>query len=280
MSTSIQAILHAIRVRLESVSDAPAREAEWLLEHVSGLQRPEQLLSLNSSLPEDRRTALDSLVARRSQGEPLAYVLGEQHFWTLRLKVSPVVLIPRPETELVVERALHHLSQHQAAKVLDLGTGSGAIALAVAWERPAAQVMAVDQSVAALEVARENALINSISNVAFIHSDWFSAIPPQRYDLILSNPPYIAEGDPHLDAAVLAHEPTAALISGRDGLAAIRHIALNAADFLAPDGWLVLEHGWQQAGAVRQLLESAGWSGVASHADLAGHARVTEARAT
>ncbi len=277
MSTSIHAVLRTIRARLEAVSDAPEREAEWLLEQVSGLSRSEQLLHINNNLPDSQRAQLDSLTTRRLQGEPLAYVLGEQHFWTLRLKVTPAVLIPRPETELVVERALQHLSKHPAARVLDLGTGSGAIALAVARDRPEAQVMAVDQSMAALAVAQENAAIHHLGNVTFLHSDWFSAIPRQRFDLIVSNPPYIADGDPHLEPAVLAHEPTAALISGHDGLDAIRQIVTQAGGFLASDGWLVLEHGWQQATAVRQLLESAGFSSVASHADLAGHARVTEA---
>jgi release factor glutamine methyltransferase len=189
------------------------------------------------------------------------------------------VLIPRPETELLVERALHHLQKQQPAQVLDLGTGSGAIALAVAQERPDAHILAVDQSEPALLVAQENARLNRIANISFLRSDWLAAVPSQRFDLILSNPPYIAEGDPHLEAAVLAHEPAEALLSGPDGLAAIRQIVERARDYLRPDGWLALEHGWQQAGAVRQLLESSGLSSVASHADLAGHERVTEAQA-
>ncbi len=278
MNPSLQAVLRAIHARLESVSDAPAREAEWLVEHVAGLSRSQQLLNSNNDLPEDQLEKLNQLVLRRSRGEPLAYVLGEQHFWTLRLKVSPAVLIPRPETELVVERALQHLPPKQIAQVLDLGTGSGAIALAVASERPNAQVLAVDESAPALAVAQENARLNQLTNVSFLHSDWFAAVPRQRFNLILSNPPYIAEGDSHLEAAVLTHEPTTALISGRDGLAALREIIGTARDFLAPGGWLVLEHGWQQANEVRVLLESAGLSSVASHADLAGHARVTEAQ--
>jgi release factor glutamine methyltransferase len=143
MHTSIQAVLRAIQARLEIVSDAPAREAEWLLEHVSGLDRSHQLINKNKALTTDQLEKLNRLTARRALGEPLAYVLGEQHFWTLRLKVTPAVLIPRPETELVVERALHHLNQGQAAHVLDLGTGGGAIALAVARERPNVQILAV-----------------------------------------------------------------------------------------------------------------------------------------
>jgi release factor glutamine methyltransferase len=279
MSTSLQAVLRTIQTRLESISDAPAREAEWLVEHITGLNRSKQLVSLDSDLAANQLEKIDELLARRGAGEPLAYVLGEQHFWTLRLKVSPAVLVPRPETELVVERALLHLPEDQAAQVLDLGTGSGAIALAVAQERPHARVLAVDQSAPALAVAQENAAGLRLDNVAFLHSDWFTAVPPRRFDLILSNPPYIAAGDPHLESAVLAYEPSVALISGTDGLAAIRQIIGQARDFLTPGGWLILEHGWQQASAVRQLLESSGLSSVASHADLAGHERVTEAQA-
>jgi release factor glutamine methyltransferase len=279
MTLTVRAALQTTQTQLQSVSDAPKKEAEWLLEHVCSLTRQQQILNESRELTPAECAHLGRLTAQRQQGEPLAYLLGEQHFWTLRLKVNPAVLIPRPETELVVERALHHLPKRRTAQVLDLGTGSGAIALAVARERPQVRVLAVDQSAPALEIARENALFNQLDNVSFLRSDWFSAVPQQRFDLVLSNPPYIAEDDPHLEPTVLAHEPTIALISGPDGLAAIRQIIREVADFLAPGGWLVLEHGWQQAGSVRQLLESSGLSSVASHADLAGHERVTEAQA-
>jgi release factor glutamine methyltransferase len=279
MSTDLNTVLRWIHDELASISDAPGREAEWLFEHVTGSSRSDQISHDVRPLTADQSEKINELTARRKAGEPLAYLLGEQHFWTLRLKVSPAVLIPRPETELVVERALHHLPRQQPARVLDLGTGSGAIALAVGQERPIAQVLAIDHSAAALQVAADNAALNQIANVTFLQSDWFAAVPGQRFDLILSNPPYIAAGDPHLEAAVLAHEPYDALISGGDGLRAIRQISSQARDFLTPGGWLVLEHGWQQAAAVRQLLESCGLSSVASHADLAGHERVTEAQA-
>jgi len=278
MSMSVHTALKNMQLQLQHVSDAPGREAEWLLEQVSGLSREQQRRDDTHELSAPQINTLNQLVARRARGEPLAYVLGEQHFWTLRLAVNPAVLIPRPETELVVERALQHLPRQQTVQVLDLGTGSGAIALAVAQERPNAQLLGVDQSAEALVVARSNAELNHINNVTFLQSNWFSAVLRQRFALIVSNPPYIAEGDPHLEAAVLAHEPYLALISGSDGLEAIRHIVHRAGEFLAPKGWLILEHGWQQASAVRQLLESAGFSSVASHADLAGHLRVTEAR--
>jgi len=279
MSTHLQTVLRLIEARLASISDAPRLEAEWLVEHVCEFNRTEQRLNPSAELSADQLEKINELTSRRSAGEPLAYVLGEQHFWTLRLQVSPAVLIPRPETELLVERALQHLTVKSAAQVLDLGTGSGAIALAVAKERPTARVLAVDHSAAALQIARENAVLNQVENASFLRSDWFAAIPSQRFDLILSNPPYIAAGDPDLDALVLAHEPADALISGADGLTAIRQIVGGAGEFLRPGGWLALEHGWRQASAVRQLLESNGFTSVASHADLAGHQRVTEAQA-
>ena len=277
MKLSLAEILKDIANQLVITTDVPELEAAWMVEQVAGLSRHQQRVA--HSLTEGQAAALQQLVARRLAGAPLAYVLGEQHFWTLRLKVNEQVLIPRPETELVVERALQQLTTHTPARVLDLGTGSGAIALAVARERPTAQVVAVDVSAQAVAVAEANARLNQINNVTFTVSDWYSSVPLQPYALILSNPPYIAEGDPHLQAAVLQYEPRTALISGSDGLEALRHIVRRAREFLAPAGWLILEHGWQQATSVRQLLESAGLGSVASHADLAGHLRVTEAQA-
>ncbi|MGD9842392.1 MAG: peptide chain release factor N(5)-glutamine methyltransferase [Steroidobacteraceae bacterium] len=276
MPISVQDALRATQAQLTTLSAAPQREAEWLLEHLTGLSRSQQLINEDQLLNEHQVTQLQLLTQRRSAGEPLAYLLGEQHFWSLRLKVSPAVLIPRPETELVVERALHHLPVHQIASALDLGTGSGAIVLAMACERPAAQLLATDCSVAALELARDNATLNQITNINFLHSDWFSNVPSQQFALVVSNPPYIAINDPDVEPSVHQHEPHLALYSGNDGLSAIRHIIEQAPRFLADRGWLVLEHGWQQADAVRELLESAGFSSVASHADLADHARVSE----
>lgn len=278
MTHTIHSVLTDLQTQLTAVSDAPKLEAEWILELATGIDRQGQRRHEAQLVSSEQMALIHSLTERRTSGQPLAYVLGEQHFWTLRLKVSPAVLIPRPETELVIERALHYLPSQQAAAILDLGTGSGAIALAVAQERPATKVLAVDLSSDALAVAADNAELHGIGNVEFLQSDWFSNIPPQRFALILSNPPYIAAGDPHLEAAVLIHEPYQALISGTDGLQAIRHIIQQAPEFLAPQGWLILEHGWQQAKQVRGLLESTGFSSVASHADLAGHLRVTEAQ--
>lgn len=278
MTHSVRSLIQTLRTQLAAVSSNAELETRWLIEHVAGI-REHVLLNQELEITASQRLTLQHLAEKRASGLPLAYVLEQQPFWTLTLKVSPAVLIPRAETELVVARALHHLAPNTSANVLDLGTGSGAIALAVALERPRAQVWASDESINALALARDNAKANHLGNLIFQRSDWFTDLAPQRFDLILSNPPYIAEGDPDLEPAVLAHEPRSALIAGADGLSALRKIITAAPQFLAPGGWLVLEHGWRQAAQVRQLLESAGMTSVASHADLAGHLRVTEAQA-
>lgn len=251
-------------------------DAELLLAHATSLSRTTFRMSPERRIAVDHCDAYRSLVARRRHGEPVAYLLGTQDFWTLTLAVTPAVLVPRPETELVVERALAHLPAAASAAVLDLATGSGAIALAIAVERPAAAVMATDLSADALQVARGNAVRLGLGRVEFREGYWYDAVGAAQFTVITSNPPYVAAGDPHLEPAVLAHEPTLALLAGRDGLAALEEIIAGAPDHLEPGGWLVLEHGWQQAGSVRNLLEQAGFRHVRSHADLAGHDRVTE----
>lgn len=277
-SLTIATALKSTAERLAACSDAAEREAHWLLEHLTGHDHTRLLTQSDQSLSDIQQAQLGSLIERRVAGEPLGYVLGNQPFWTLELEVSPAVLIPRADTELVVERALAHLPKTAATSALDLGTGSGAIALALASERPAARILATDQSMAALQVAERNAQTHHLHNVRFQPSDWFVDIAPQLFDVITSNPPYIAADDPHVQAEVHQYEPHLALYAGTDGLDALRIIVREAPRFLHRDGWLVLEHGWQQAPAVRALLESAGFSGVASHADLAGHLRVTEAQ--
>lgn len=216
-----------------------------------------------------------TLLARRSAGEPLAYVLGEKEFFGLSLEVTPDVLIPRADTETLVEWALELLPGDVETAVADLGTGSGAIALALAAQRPAARVTAVDASPAALAVAERNARRLGLA-VEWRLSDWFSAIAGRRFPLIVSNPPYVAEGDAHL--AALSHEPQRALTSGPDGLTAIRHIVASAAGFLTAGGWLLIEHGFDQADAVRALLGAAGFEGVATRRDLGGQPRCTGGR--
>lgn len=264
-------------VRLQNISDAPALESEWILEHVTGLTRAQLRLHTTQSLNSSQLQQLNALRERRIKGEPLAYILEEAHFWTLKLKVSPAVLIPRPETELVVERALNHLSS-QSMHVLDVGTGSGAIALAIASERPDCKVLACDVSPDALAIACDNKHDLHLTNAELMISNWFSAIYDQRFDVIVSNPPYISVDDSAVQNDVRAYEPHLALFADNLGLAALQTIIDQAPNHLCEDGWLILEHGWKQATKVKEMLESRGFDSVASHTDLAGHQRVTEAR--
>ncbi|MDH5833151.1 peptide chain release factor N(5)-glutamine methyltransferase [Luteimonas kalidii] len=260
------------------LADARARidlaDAQALLAHALGRDRSWLFAHADDPLQECDRDRFLSLVARREAGEPVAYLCGRRGFWTLDLAVTPDTLIPRPETELLVELALARLPAVRALRVADLGTGSGAIALALAQERPQARVDAVDASPGALEVARRNASEAGLENVAFHLGDWFAALPDLRFDLVASNPPYIAEGDPHLARGDLRHEPAMALSSGRDGLDAIRAIVRDAPAHLQPGGWLLLEHGHDQGEPVGALLREAGLVDVATHRDLEGRDRV------
>ena len=254
------------------------REAELLLAHA--LQRPLAWLYAHTGDAVDtaKSGAFMALVQRRSQGEPVAYLTGARAFWTLDLEVGPSVLIPRAETERLVELALERLPEDSAARVADLGTGSGAIALAIARDRPFAQVLATDASAAALAVARGNAARLGVDNIGFARGDWCAALGAAAFDLIVSNPPYIAAGDPHLAVGDLRFEPAVALVAGDDGLAAIRTIARDAIFHLRPGGWLLLEHGWKQGAAVRDLLAAAGYIEVASERDLEDRERVSLGR--
>src|SRR5690606_41469022 len=215
---------------------------------------------------------------RRVAGEPVAYLTGRRGFRHLELQVTPDTLVPRPETELLVELALERLPTDRELRIADLGTGSGAIALALASERPRASVVATDASAAALAVARANADALGIANVEFREGDWFDAVRGERFDLVASNPPYIAEGDPHLQAGDLRFEPAMALSSGSDGLDAIRRIVAGAPAHLQPGGGLLLEHGWEQGAAVRALLSAAGFHAVATARDLEQRDRITYGR--
>ena len=253
-------------------------EAELLLLHV--LQRPRSWLFAHATDPVDLadRDSFHALLARRAAGEPVAYITGQWGFWTLQLEVSPATLIPRPETELLVEQALARLPADRPCTIADLGTGSGAIALALASERPLAQVLATDFSGEALAVAKRNAARNAVSNVAFAQGSWHAPLQGQRFDLIASNPPYIASDDPHLARGDLRFEPSTALASGQDGLDDIRLIADGARAHLLPGGWLLLEHGWDQGAAIRALLQQAGLDEVQTVQDLEQRDRVTLGR--
>lgn len=250
-------------------------EVQCLLQHVLGVQRAYLLAHPEQGLNETQQFAFDSLLRRRLRGEPIAHLLGEREFFGLKLKVTSATLIPRPDTELIVELALNRISQAQPCRVVDMGTGSGAIALAIAKHKPNAEVLAVDASQDALAVAIENAQRLEIPNVSFMHSDWFSALDGQRFDLIVSNPPYIASDDIHLSQGDLRFEPLSALAAGVDGLDDLRRIINDAPNFLILDGWILLEHGYDQAERVRALLEEQGFVQVFSEKDLAGIERVT-----
>lgn len=250
-------------------------EAQILLCHA--MQQPRAYLAAHDRDPilPEQAAAFATLLQRRLHGEPIAYILGEREFYSLNFKVTPAVLIPRPETELLVELALERLPAGRSVRVLDLGTGSGAVAVTLALHRPQAEVVAVDQSATSLEVARENAQQLGTGNLHLIQSDWYSALDEEKFDLIVSNPPYIAVADPHLTQGDVRFEPPAALASGADGLDDIRAIIRDAASHLKPGGWLLFEHGYDQAVACRELLVQAGFEQVASAADLAGIERVS-----
>jgi release factor glutamine methyltransferase len=254
---------------------SPELDAQLLLAHCVGLSRAQL-----QSHPETVAAALQAeqyrfLLARRSAGEPLAYLTGSREFWSLPLTVSPDVLVPRPETELLVERAL---ALHPAAtgRVAELGTGSGAVALALASERPHWRILATDLSQPALAVASANAARLGLRNVEFRHGAWFEPLARERFDLLVSNPPYIAADDAALRSVALSFEPLQALSPGGDGLAALRTLVRGAPSHLAAQGWLLLEHGATQAAAVRHELVLAGFAHVRSHRDLAAFERMTE----
>lgn len=253
-------------------------DAEALLLHQ--LRKPRSWLVAHDTDELDDATvaAFLALVERRAHGEPVAYITGRRGFWSLDLQVSPATLIPRPETELLVELGLERLPVDAAVNVLDLGTGSGAIALAMAHERPRARVTAIDLSAAALEVALRNAVELALRNVRFARGSWFDPVQGERFDLIVSNPPYIEADDPHLQQGDLRFEPPGALASGDDGLEAIRELIARAPAHLVPGSWLLMEHGWQQGTVIRQLLSDAGYEDVATYRDLEQRDRVTGGR--
>ena len=257
-------------------SDSPQLDAQLLLAHVLDCSRTHLYTWPERAVSEADEQRFLELVTRRKRGEPVAYLLGKQEFWSLSLKVSPSTLIPRGDTELLVEKALA-LPLPDSARVLDLGTGTGAVALALASERPRWRVVAVDREQDAVRLAAENARVNNLSGVEVVQSDWFSAVTG-RFELIVGNPPYVAENDPHLREGDVRFEPVSALVAGEDGLADISRIVADAAGFLEPGGWLMLEHGHDQGERLRALFAEAGYGKVQTAADLAGLPRVTFGR--
>ena len=262
----------------EAAARIGREDAEPLLVHALGRDRAWLFAHATDPVAGEAATAFRALVERRAAGEPVAYLTGHRGFWTLDLKVTPDTLIPRPETELLVELALARIAPDVPARVADMGTGSGAIALAIASERPLAVVVATDVAKPTLAVAVANAQALGLDNVWFRRGDWDQALGRDRFDLIASNPPYIAQGDPHLGLGDLRHEPPRALSSGADGLDAIRTIVAASPRHLVPGGWLLLEHGLKQGEAVRALLGQAGMVDVQTARDLEQRDRVTFGR--
>ena len=279
MSTIAETLRNGAR-SLHGHSDSPQLDAELLLGKILGLPRS-GLMAHDSQpvAPQDERS-YTSLIERRLQGAPVAYLTGTREFWSLPLRVTPAVLVPRPETELVVELALQLLPERpsgtppdRVCAILDLGTGSGAIALALASERPAARIVGIDISSPALEVANQNARELRLSHIEWRLGSWFDAVPDERFDLIVANPPYIAATDPALEK--LNAEPAAALSVGPTGLESLSAIAAGAPAHLHDHGWLILEHGSGQAPDVSRLMERHGFTSIRSHLDYSGRPRVT-----
>lgn len=275
-SLTLAGALETATQGLAAASDSARTDASILLCHILDCPRSYLLSHPETRLTPVQQQDYAALIARRAKGEPVAYITGTRDFWSLDLKVTPAVLIPRPETETLIEAALAHLPADQPLRIADLGTGSGAIALVLARERPRAHVIATDVSDAALAVARENERRHAIPNVVFHESLWFAALEGQSFDLIVSNPPYVAAEDSHL--AALQFEPRTALVSGQDGLDALRHIISQAPAYLHPKGWLLVEHGAEQGQAVQALFSKAGFSEIETLPDLAGLPRVTAGR--
>lgn len=273
---TIRELLADARAAIEraSTGDSAQLDAELLLAHVLEQPRTHLFAWPERAVPAAHEAAFRALLGRRIAGEPIAYLTGRREFWSLPLAVDASTLIPRPDTERLVEVALELLPQPRA-RVLDLGTGTGAIALALASERRGWSLCGVDIEPAAVALARRNAAALALANVEFAVSDWFAALPSQRFDAIVSNPPYIDADDPHLQRGDVRFEPRRALVSARDGIADIAAIAAAAPAFLHGGGWLLFEHGYAQGAAVRGLLEAAGFGAVRTWRDYGGNERVS-----
>ncbi len=272
-------LLRRAAARLQAVgSPSPRIDAEVLLSHATGHDRTWLYTWGDRECPLWEQARFDALVAARAQGAPIAYLTGEREFWGLRLATSPETLIPRPDTETLVEAVLMR-AKAKAGRLLDLGTGTGAIALAFASEKPNWQVIGADIRPEAVALAARNAQALKIDNAQFVISDWFSAFvqPPQAvaFDIIVSNPPYIAADDPHLRLGDVRFEPLSALVADADGMADLLHLICTARGYLSDGGWLALEHGYTQAANVRTALVRAGFQNVESVLDVGGHERVT-----
>jgi release factor glutamine methyltransferase len=270
---TVSEILKLAALSLGPHSDSPRLDAELLLGKILGLPRSGLIARGGEAVTIECEQGYAALIEQRRRGAPVAYLTGTREFWSLTLRVTPAVLVPRPETELLVELALQRLPRERPSSVLDLGTGSGAIALAIASERPRSRVTGIDVSAPALDVALQNARDLGLSNVEWRRGSWFAAVPGERFDMIVANPPYVAAADPALEK--LTAEPAIALCDGPTGLEALSAIAGEAAAYLHAGGWLILEHGSDQALEVGRLLERSGFACICSHLDLSGRPRAT-----
>lgn len=271
-------LARASRRLQQAGSASPRLDAEVLMMHAASVTRAWLYAWGDRELAGVPRARFEALVAARALGHPVAYLIGEREFWGLPLRVDEATLIPRPDTECLVEALLAKMP-HGPGKALDLGTGTGAIALALASERPEWHVIGVDKVPSAVHLATANATRLALSNVTFWVSDWFSALGNEKFDVIAANPPYIAEDDPHLAQGDVRFEPRSALVAGDAGLADLYHLARTARAHLVADGWLGLEHGWEQAAQVREALTQAGYTDVVSIVDLGARERLTLGRA-
>ena len=274
MPTIKTLLAHAANT-LTSHSDSPLLDAEVLLGFVLGKPRTYLRAWCDNTLTEQQQAAFEALIKQRQQGTPIAYLTGTREFWSRDFRVTSDVLIPRPDTELLIELSLELIPNNQAVKLIDLGTGSGIIAVTLAAERPKAHVTAVDASLAALAVAQHNARHHQLTNIEFYQSDWFSNVPESLFDLVISNPPYIDPDDEHLQQGDVRFEPQSALIADNQGLSDIQIIADKARSYLTPQGHLLIEHGYNQAPQVQAIFNALAYDKVQSYRDLSGQPRVT-----
>jgi release factor glutamine methyltransferase len=272
---SIEKALSAATEKLHGISEAARLEAELLLARAIDMPRSFLFAHPEDELDDDALQRLDETIVRRLAGEPMAYITGSKEFWSMQLTVTPATLVPRPETELLVDIALRDIPRKAEWQILDLGTGSGAIALAIARERPLCSITAVDISAEALTVARENANSNTIGNIEFLEGDWTAPVANRRFRIVVSNPPYVCAADKALDA--LRAEPLSALAAGEDGLEAIPVLERDCTAIIEDDGVLLLEHGAEQKETVAELLMSYGWERIQCYDDYSGLPRVTSA---
>lgn len=272
---SLQTLLDSAATRLSNISDTPHLDAEVLLCHCLSKNRAYLRAWPEHQPDETQSLQFWHLIERRCQGEPIAYLTGQREFWSRSFKVSPDVLIPRPDSELLIELSLLLLPSNQTCKIIDLGTGSGILAITLAAERPLATVIATDISSAALNIAKINAESLAVDNVRFLLSNWFDCVTDKNFDLVISNPPYIAIDDPHLEQGDVRFEPDSALISDEAGLKDIRILAEQARHHLKLNGQLLIEHGYTQQTQVQSILKSLNYAQVQTHPDLSGNPRVT-----